>query len=676
MIPLPPTAVVQSPQPQDVIEVVGIRGNQSQKIDRRVFRVQRTPHSAQKDAIQLLRGLPAVTVSTDGTIQLLGSSEVRIFVDGKPLAAQSVSNFLRNLHGTDIERIEIITNPSAQYSAEGTAGIINFVLASKQSNGVDGTATVEMSSFGRVDSNASIKYKRGKLTYEIEAEGSDGSTGRSSSRSAMSIETSPGESPRVSGEQSERSSRSTTGSVSLKTTYELNEKTNVSAKVSMSGSRDRSTLLSDVEDSSSGSNPFSVDQLNRSDSTFLMAELALAHKGMKEGETLNASLQLFRMPNSRSRIAGVAEDGGSFSIDQNNNFSIGRAQLDWVHPMRKGQILSYGAGWELNDTSQHYRFLSVPTPELPSAGSSDYYSATKETLDAYVTFQQPIGDWTLMPGLRLEYNRRRISAAGSGEVTLKRANLFPSLHLDHQLSKALHLNISYSARIDRASPEQLRPYTTFEDIFTSVRGNPNLQDQLIDSYEASLGYHRKNVEATITLYDRETRHLWSTLYSAINQSKLYTWINAGHKRSSGAEFDLSTPIVKQLKFNTSLNAFLEMSPVETFSGTRNENRFRFSTNSTLEWQGAGRGQVPGDIIELQWQYFSPSRELQSHSSATTWLSASFTHSFNRSVSLTGRLDYLAAVRRQLASPLIQEFSREHIPLQFSVKLLKTFGHSG
>src|SRR4051794_27771359 len=109
----------QTDDQTSVIEIVGTRPDQAQKIDRRTYQVKQNPHSAQKDAVQLLRGLPAVTITPDDGIMLLGSSSVKIFVDGRPYQGDP-TQYLRTLHGSDIERIEIITNPSAQYSAEGT----------------------------------------------------------------------------------------------------------------------------------------------------------------------------------------------------------------------------------------------------------------------------------------------------------------------------------------------------------------------------------------------------------------------------------------------------------------------------------------------------------------------------------------------------------------------------
>ena len=125
MFALSPSAVVQQAndgEERDVIEIVGTRPGQALKIDRRTYLVQQTPHSQQKDTLQLLRGLPAITITPDDQVNLLGASNVKVLINGHETRTN-----LHTLHGSDIDRIEIITNPSAQYSAEGTGGIINRV---------------------------------------------------------------------------------------------------------------------------------------------------------------------------------------------------------------------------------------------------------------------------------------------------------------------------------------------------------------------------------------------------------------------------------------------------------------------------------------------------------------------------------------------------------------------
>jgi outer membrane receptor protein involved in Fe transport len=233
MAALQPASIVQPAPPADqpdVIEVVGTRADQTIKIDRRTYRVNETPHSQQKDAVQLLRGLPAVTVSPEEDVSLLGSGNVQIFVDGRPYLADPKA-LLRTLHGADIERIEIITNTSAQYSAEGTAGIINLVLRRKEHQGISGTASAELSSFGGGNADATVKTKHGKWTYEFHAYGRGGTSWRQTYHQLRSSEAVLGGPPSTHRQDASSPIKSAVGEASAKISYELDERTSLSAKI-------------------------------------------------------------------------------------------------------------------------------------------------------------------------------------------------------------------------------------------------------------------------------------------------------------------------------------------------------------------------------------------------------------------------------------------------------------
>src|SRR2546423_1697418 len=90
----------------DIIEVIGIRSGSTQKIDGRTYRIQQPPHSAKKDGPHLLGKLPAVTITSEGGVTLLGSGDVHIYVNGRPYQGDA-SRYLRTLHGSDIERVEV-----------------------------------------------------------------------------------------------------------------------------------------------------------------------------------------------------------------------------------------------------------------------------------------------------------------------------------------------------------------------------------------------------------------------------------------------------------------------------------------------------------------------------------------------------------------------------------------
>jgi outer membrane receptor for ferrienterochelin and colicin len=666
----PAIAALQSADDQDVIEIVGRRADQTLKIDRRTYQVQQTQHSQQKDAIQLLRGLPAVTVSPDDTISLLGTSDVRIFVDGRPYQGDA-TQYLRTLHGGDVERIEVITNPSAQYSAEGTGGIINFVLRKKQGDGLSGNVSSEAARPSGGKANGSLKYKDGQWTYELSG-GVETRDSRSTYHKRRSVEQTPGGAATINTEDGGGPSRSSGGFASGKIGYDIEPKTTLSAKITGFDTRDRSDNNTRFEAVTPDFESFSGAQRRRSSGSWLFGELAFDHKGSREGETLTASLQLGKNRRQRETNHSSFSDGATLFTQRLKGFSDTTAQVDWQHPMGKGEILSLGGTWDRSTMTEAYRFESSGT-DLSGFTAADQFSGRDDKLAAYMTFQQPIAGWTVMPGVRLERDSRRITSRGHPDVAVAQADLFPTLHVDRALSPVLDLTLSYSKRIDRPGLNDLRPYAIVQDVLTVKQGNPRLKDQSTGAYEINLHYHRRRVDAGIIIYDRETSRLWSPDYTAINGVSVFSMVNSGHRRSIGAEFDAATPILPHLKLNTSVNLFYVRAPTDGTDGRGTQSTFRYTSDSTLEWDAPDRGKTAGDVAQVEWRHYSRTSLFQIEDFARNGLSMSYTHSFSRALSLTATMDYWAPFAHRLRAPLVQELYRETDPIQFRLKLLKTFG---
>jgi hypothetical protein len=420
------TAVVQAAtanQP-DVIEVVGTRQGQALKIDRRTYQVQQNPHSAQKDATQLLRGLPAVTVSPDDEIMLLGSGNVRISVDGRPYPGDP-KPYLRALHGTDIERIEIITNPSAQYSAEGAGGIINFVLRHKQAAGLSGNARVETNSPRHGDADATVKYKHGRWTYELEAFAAGGRKSGSRYHKVRSVEQAPGTVPTINAEDGRSLPRDLSGEVTGTVTYEVDPKTSISAKLDRAGYRSTAHTIADFVGLTPDFESFSGRLRDRHSGSLLIGQLNFDHKGSKEGETLTAGVTVFRQPVSRAFYDARFSNGGNLSIGRLQRLLNVDGQADWQHPIGKKKILSIGGSWNVRQQVEHYRFASTDAQGALGSDTVDQSRTIDSTRAAYATFQQPIGSWTVMPGIRMEANSRAISSPGVPDVRIDRTDPVP-----------------------------------------------------------------------------------------------------------------------------------------------------------------------------------------------------------------------------------------------------------
>jgi outer membrane receptor for ferrienterochelin and colicin len=669
-----PPAIIQAGQEQsqpDVIEIVGNRPDQVQKIDRRTYTVRDNPHAAQKDAIELVRNLPSVTVTPDDDIALLGNGSVRIFVDGRPYLGNS-RDYLRRLHGSDIERIEIITNPSAQYSAEGTGGIINFILRKKQGEGTSGIVSSDLSSLGEESAVGSVKYKRGRWTYEASAREGFGNSGRSSYRRLRTVGQADTSAASTNSEEGSNRAHQLSGSASAKLGYQLDPKTAIALQVSGDGGHEIRQLNAAFTGLTPGFESFSEVQRTNDEARFLSADATFDHRGSKEGETLDASLQLFVAPGVHSRSITHLSNSASLSVLQDNRQLVGHGKLDWQHPLAKRRILSLGADWNYFSGHQRYAFSSTGSGGPLGRDTADRYDAASSTLAAYATFQQPVGSWTLMPGARIEYNSREIVTPGSPNFVTHRTYVFPTFHGQHRFGNAVDLTLSFSKRIRRAQGAMLRPFSTVENVLTIVRGNPDLKDETTNSYEADIHYRRKKVDLLVTLYHRETSGLWSTQYTVSNGVSIYTWINSGRSRDRGAEVDIGLPIVRRVKAHGSIDLFDENAPVDTTAGTKNIDRFRFTSKASLEWDGKDRGKIPGDVVQLEWQYLSPSRSFESRYYGTDWFSFAYTHNFTGTFSFTGSAAYSAPIRSRLLAPLVQELNSARRPVELKLKLMKTF----
>lgn len=668
----PPVIVAPSEPEEDVIEVVATRSDQAQRIDRRTYRVNETPHSAQADSLQLLRGLPAVTITPDDQIMLLGASGVTILVDDRPIQGDPIA-FLRTLHGSDIERIEIITNPSAQYSAQGTGGIINLVLRHKKKEGMSGSGSIRASSLGYFDGTGAIKNKKGKLTYEIQLQGRAGRYAKSSYHKLRTVEIVPGV-PTINTEDGGGDNHSAAAWGSGKITYDLNAKTNVSANIFAGGWVNDNRNDIDFVGLTPDFTSYSERYRSGEDGAFGGMELALDHKGKVDGETLKASASVFGNPNYRQNLS-TEYASSTYRSDRKNQRLYSNAKVDWAHPIGKDRILSTGAEWALESHDNDYRFLFTGPSSPPN--QSESFSVLQNKLSAYATFQKTFGTWTLMPGARVETLWRRVESPGFPTSDVSRTNLFPSFHLEHPLSKSLNFTLSYSKRIDRPYVDELRPFPVQTGSQSVDQGNPDLLDQSTDSYEINLHYSRKKLEVGLIVYDRETDRLWSSSYFVdANGRNVATLINAGHRSDRGAQFDVSTPLLKRVKGMASVNLFDSRVPIDPVNSSDSEKLFRYTANGTIEWRGKDKGQRPGDITQLQFNYESASREFQIRRDSTISVDLSWTHSFSRSFSMTANIDGLGTkhYRHRLIAPTVQEiYERRVTSPVFKLKLTKTIG---
>ncbi|MEO5587072.1 MAG: TonB-dependent receptor, partial [Novosphingobium sp.] len=582
------------------------------------------------------------------------------------------AQYLRTVHGSDIERIEVITNPSAQFSSEGAGGVINLVLRKTRVEGLSGNVSLQESSYGHALADTTLNYKQGDWAYQLKAGGNIGTMIRRTYRRERSVEGQLSGTPTVNRETGLHTYDGTVGRISGKATYKLDSRTMFSAQLGGGGGHDVVTNKADYSAVTPDFSPFSEHRRVSSIGSFVTGELNLDHTGARAGETLNATVQFYTNPGVHDVTDARFSDGRRYGIDVQKPSTSIDMQIDWKHPMAVGQILSLGGAWHIDDTTQDYRFTSNDSSGSFGSDMIDQYNARSSTFSAYASFQQTFGPLTFAPGLRGEANQRRISSSGSDDVRINRANLFPSFHASYKVDKRLQFAASFSKRIDRVPLDYLRPYATVEGAYTLFEGNPHLKDQSTNAYEVSVQFRPGKIEAGATVYFRETSELWSKNYS-VNAAgtSVYSYVNAGNSWNSGAQFDLSFPIFPRLKASASANLFDERTPIDPTDGRSTQRTFRYSTSGTFEWNGKGRGSVPGDVAQLQWSYNGPSREYQIRKTSWFDLSASYTHSFDRALSLSATFRYSGRTSQRLIAPSVEDISSRQSKPEVQLKLLKT-----
>ncbi|MBT0668112.1 TonB-dependent receptor [Novosphingobium profundi] len=654
----------------DVIEVIGKRADNTLDIDRRTYEVRETPQAVQKNTLQLLRGLPAVTVTPDDSLLVLGAGVTTIYVDGRPFLGD-MRQFLRSLHGSDIARIEVITNPSAQFSSEGAGGVINLILRKTQEEGLSGNASYEVSSWGFGLLDTTLNYRQGDWTYQLKASGNVGRMLRRSLHETRSVQTEADAPPTINREDGLATYDGTDGRVTAKMTYDLDAQTSLSGQVRGGGGHDVTVNTLDFIAVTPDFGPFGQHTRLDSYGTFVDGQLSLAHVGTTKGEALNASVQFFKSTQLHDVTRSRYSDGRWYTIDLDHpGYSID-AKLDWKHPMASGQVLSTGASWHVDGISQDYAFTSNDAASL-GEDTRDAYEARSSTVATYATFQQNLGRLTLAPGLRAESNMRRISSLRVATLRLDRTKLFPSFHASYNATKTLKLEASYSKRIERVPLDYLASYGAVKDANTIFQGNPELKDQSIGSYELGVQFRPGKIEASATLYLRQTGQLWNESYSVNSAgTSVYTYINSGSRTSAGGQLDLALPLLNGFRINASANLFDERAPVDAEDGARELHTLRYSTNGTLEWTAKDRGSIPGDVAQFQWSWNSAAREYQIRKDAWYDASIAYTHNVSKTLSITGTFRYSGASRQRLVTPLVEEATTRRRTPQFQIKLYKT-----
>lgn len=615
---LPPSSTPAASSGRDEQEIV-VRADPSQRtsIDRDTYVVRDTAEARTSNALEVLARIPAVTVQPDNSIRLLGTTGVTVLIDGRP---SPNPNLLRDLQGSEIARIEVVSNPSAQFSASGTGGIINIVTRRNALNGLRGSVTASASRYGGYELRAAPSWTHGDWTISGNLGWTRNVSLSESTRERLSL--GPGPAP-DSLETLQSRSRVEFLNGNGQVSYRPTPKRTITFQGGLFAADIRTAGSSEIETTANPGAPLA--QLISSDLDYraYFASLEYREEGERPGELLTTSVQQYRF----DPTSDVSTDFGAGQFRfRSDGFTRARIfKLDYVRPLHGGQRLLIGGS--VNDT--HDFSMLEQGGDLPFGGNpfppaSQIDGSTLEVA-SYASYQFPLLGGTVLAGFRIESRDYDFADPGLGQGPGD-AHFFPSLHLERRLARWLTGTLSYSRRIAWPAVQQLSPALRFSDSTTASVGNPALRPELTDAIEAKLRAEAARQTISLTLFNRHTVDLFSSLSTLTDDGVLVTQpVNVGERTDRGASLAVQGAIVRGLTYSINANLIDRRIERGDFGIFRLQQSANYSATAQIGYRDGADGRAGADNVTMTATYSGPYDDGLARRSSFFRASASWSH---------------------------------------------------
>ena len=523
----------------DKVEIVGQRALIENKVDKIVYNADQDITSKGGQASDILKKVPMVTVDQDGNVQLRGSSNIQVLINGKPsqMMATSVADALRMIPADQIKTVEVITNPSAKYDAEGASGIINIITKKKNIDGINGT--VGLSAGTRLNNgNASLNIKKGDLAILTSLGGNyfhpQKGLFENKRTSYYQNDTS------ILNQSGENTSRRIGFVGSFGLDYDINSHHNISSTIKGNRLRQGGEGVANVF----LDNPGVLSDLNyqRKSENFPIFggfDWTTDYKRTfsNPSQEFSAALQWNQGLNQNDFV--IDQDGifplheKSYNTGKNNEFT---AQADYVQPFKDGTSLEFGGKsiWRRLTSDIEYTSLDSTTNSyIRDPLRSNIFKYNQDMYAAYSSYSfMVLKKINIKAGLR--YERTAISSPDLENFDNHYDNLFPSLTISRTFKNYSTLKFGYNRRLQRPSQYYLNPFRNESDPLNITFGNPSLLPELTDNLEISYsGFYGGNFLNLSTFY-RYSQDIIESFYTQVSSNLGETsFRNIGKNRSLG-----------------------------------------------------------------------------------------------------------------------------------------------
>ena len=571
------------------VTVTGQKSAMRLEVDRKTFDVSQLIGNSGQAATDVLENIPSVEVDNDGNISLRGNASVEVWINGKAsgLTTDNRAQILQQIPAESIERIEVIDNPSARFSAEGSAGIINIILKKDRTPGYYGSLQAGGSTRGGGNTSFNINYS----SPLIDAYANIGYRHRKNSGRSESYQEYL-ETNQYQRYASQSSNRGNNLFSRAGITWHITEKDDIglSGMMMRGGGHNDSNTPYHYGDLATGLDTRIMHRQTRSrdDMTMLYGELDYRHnfsdthyinfelnanKWRMDGENIYQDSTTYGDPTEYSLPRPSGEKTYSYQsrpMDINNRRM--EIKLDYEYLIREGAKLQagYQANFSHENTPQQSFVDNTYWDGRSQQEDKLYFNRFIYDIDIhalYATLSWQFGKFGVMGGLRGEYWRvntesytwEQEHSPEKRDEPYKKNNLqlFPSLFLSYQITENDQLQLNYTRRLRRPWGGEMNSFRNTRDATMITFGNPELTPEYTSSF--ALNYLRTWSQHSLLLsaYYRPTTDVIQRItYQSSSDGMMYqTPMNLARSTRSGAELVVKNKIGRALDLTTNLNAY-------------------------------------------------------------------------------------------------------------------------
>lgn len=584
-----------------------------QKIDRTVVNVEASPTNAGSSALEVLEKSPGITVDKDGNISLKGKAGVTVFVDGRPtqLGAADLANLLRNMNASQLEQIEIMTNPPARYDAAGNAGIINIKTKKNKAMGYNGSVNLNYGQgrYPKLNEGLNLNYRQGK--WNLFTNLSHGYRERFGQLNIQRKFTDKNTKELISSFDQGARMRNKNSSYNAKLGADYFASKNTTVGVVLSGFSSPSEFgvrnQTNIFDNT-GALLTQARAVNRQTGTFenLGANFNIRQILDTAGKELTADFDYLqydgnnnqRLSNYYFNAAGEQSQKGDTLFGHfMQDIRIYSGRVDYTMPLTKNAKFEAGLKSSIVRTDNNAIYDTVHNGALlRDYNRSNHFVYDENINAAYVNVSGPLSKkWSGQLGLRLENTAADGDQRTTGERFKRRyTQLFPTAFLQYAVNEKNNLVLNYGRRLRRPNYESLNPFVNFIDRYTYQQGNPNLKPQF--SHNVELTHSYKGWLNTTLNYTNTTDIIQQVIEQNEATNETYAkQANIANQRQVGLAVSLNKPFTKWWTASLYLNGYhnrfegpINGVPVTVDAATLNLNgsqQFKLSKTLSAELSG-------------------------------------------------------------------------------------------